>query len=349
MRVYLNFTPRASPYGGANSFLRTLMHELARHGVSFTADPAAQVDIALLNALTDNLDLARVRHIAERGVPIVHRKTGYRGRGVAELRREVDGVLEGDRRQIEFGPFVSHTIFKSGYSRDVFVASGFKGASSVIWNGVDESVFNMSRNPRIGGRRPRQLWRQGQRLRVVISTWSTDESKGFAYYRAIDAALRGRRDVVITLVGRVPDATRFAEIRVRSARRTRSLAELLKHQHVLLQLTRWESCSNALIEGLNCGLPAVYLESGANPEIAAPYGAPFHDDLDEALERLLPRYGDIVAALPENPYRISLVAPRYLAVLDAVARGLPVPADDASVSSGGLLAAPARSHPVDGD
>lgn len=86
-------------------------------------------------------------------------------------------------------------------------------------------------------------------------------------------------------------------------------------------LTEHESCSNALIEAINCGLPAIYLHSGANEEVARDYGVRWEVGLDEALDRLLPRYGEIVERIPQNPYRISLVARRYRDVLEAVAAG----------------------------
>lgn len=326
MRVLVNFAPRPGPYGGANSFLRTLRRELEARGVAFTRDPTEPVDVALLNALTENLELAQVRAVAERGIPVVHRKTGYRGRGVPELRAEIDGVIVGDRLQVELDPYVTHTIFQSVYSRDVFLASGFVGASTVQPNGVDPAIFNTIVTPRLRGPRSRAWWQHGEPLRVVISTWSTDESKGFPYYRDLDRTLAGRSDVEVTLVGRVPDGTRFDAIRVVSPKAAPRLAALLKTQHVLLQLTAWESCSNALLEGINCGLPAVYLDSGANDEIGSPYGVAWGGSLDEALERLLPRYEEIVARIPDNPYRIGLVADRYLSILEAVAAGREVTA-----------------------
>jgi len=327
VRVFVNFTPRPGPYGGANSFLRTLQRELEARGVTFTSEAGAGADVALLNALTDGLDLAQVRAVADRGIPVIHRKTGFRGRGVADLRAEVDGVIVGDRVQVEFGPYVTHSIFQSGYSRDVFLASGFTGAYTVQPNGVDPDVFNTVERPRFRSPRPRSWWRAGEPLRVVISTWSTDESKGFSYYRELDGTLRGRRDVGLTLVGRVPSDTRFGSIKVVSPRPAPKLAALLKHQHVLLQLTSWESCSNALLEGINCGLPAVYLDSGANAEIGGPYGVAWNGSLDEALERLRPHYDEIVSRIPDNPYRVELVADRYLSILEAVAAGHEVPGD----------------------
>src|SRR5204863_339559 len=136
VRVYVNFTERRGPYGGANSFLRTLRNALRRAGATVTNDVRERVDVALLNALTDG----------------------------------------------------------------------------------------------------------------------------------IDARLGGRDDVVLTLAGRVPAATAFERIRHIGPVRAHVLARLLKRQHVLLHLARFETCSNALLEGMNCGLPPIYLDSGSNVE-----------------------------------------------------------------------------------
>lgn len=324
MLVYLNFTARHGPYGGANAFLRSLVTQLELRGITTTSDPAAPFDIALLNALTDGLDLDRVRRLSERGRPLLHRKTGYRGRGSAGQRQLVGGAVLGDTQQIELGAYVEHTVFQSRYSRDVFVAAGFRGAYTVIPNGVDDAVFHPDRPEGADG----PAWRPGQPLRVVVSTWSSDENKGFAEYRRIDEQLAGRRDVEVTLVGRVPDGTRFRHIRVVRPQPPNELAVTLRRHHVVLQLAKWETCSNALLEGLSCGLPAVYLDSGANAELAAPYGEPYEGDLFAALDRLRPRYEAIVAALAARPFRIGLVADRYVEVLEAVADGREPPGSE---------------------
>jgi hypothetical protein len=312
IRLFVNAEPRRGAYGGANAFLRTLLDDLRRRGVSVTSDPSASVDVALVNALTGGVQPSDLERLAERGIPVVHRKTGYRGRGAPGLRAVVAGVVLGDAHQIALSPFVRHTVFQSGYSRDVFVESGFAGSYSIVPNGVDEAIFNTARQPRTHVPTP---------VRVIVSTWSTDETKGFRYYREIDRAFRAADDVRLELVGRVPSGTQLRSFRVHRARGPKRLAALLRERDVLLHLTEHESCSNALIEGLNCGLPAVFLASGANAEVAGDFGVPWAGDLREALAQLMPRYGEIVARLPANPFRISLVGPRYLEILEAVAEG----------------------------
>jgi glycosyltransferase involved in cell wall biosynthesis len=243
-------------------------------------------------------------------VPIVHRKVGYRASGAPEMRalRE-DGAVRGDVLQLEFTPYLAHSIFQSAYSRDVFVAAGFAGPSSVVHNGVDESIFNQRR---------RVMWDGHEPMRVAVSTWSTDMLKGFEDYARIDAELDGRRDVVVTLYGRTRDDVRFRNIRDGGAHRRKPLARRLRSAHALLQLARWETCSNALLEGINCGLPPIFIDSGSNKEIAAEYGVEFQGSFDTALDELRERYGDLQARTRTNPYRISTVARRYLEILESV-------------------------------
>jgi glycosyltransferase involved in cell wall biosynthesis len=313
MRVYINFNQVRGPYGGANSFLRTLSKWLRRRGVHVTTDASEPVDVALINALTDGVDVNTVRRIAARGVPVLHRKVGYGVSGSAEMRAVTDGVVEGDRRQLEFDPYVRHTIFQSAYSRDVFLAGGFSGAFSVIHNGCDDELFNQMIPPRWLRRgRRRDYWNGSEPFRIVISSWSTDPNKGFDEYRRVDAALSGRRDLECWFVGRLPTGLRFRTIRAFAARPARRLAALLKRAHVVLQLARQETCSNALIEGINCGLPAVYLDSGSNKEIAGEYGAEYHGDITDAVLRVQQRYAQFVSRTQANPYRMSVVVDKYI-------------------------------------
>ncbi len=326
MRVYMNFREVRGAHGGANAFLRALRGWLVRNGVSVTTDRRDSADVALLNALSENLTLDTVQAIAERGIPIVHRKTGYWGRGSAEMHRLVDGVVWGDRLQVEFDRWTAHTIFQSRYSRDVFVASGFRGDSSVIHNGADEQIFNREvRAGWLGLRRTtRSFWNGSSPFRIVISTWSNNYNKGFDDYLEIDRLLDGRDDVEVSLVGRVPPEARFRRIRVFAPRSARRLAGLLKTAHAILQLSKNDTCSNALIEGLNCGLPAIYIDSGSHKEIAEPYGVEYRADWWSAVDAVKVQYRTLVERLASNPYRMSIVGPQYHAVLQqAISRHRP--------------------------
>jgi hypothetical protein len=315
MRVYMNFSEVRGPYGGANSFLRALKSELRRRGIAVVTDVSKRFDVALLNALTDGIDATLAKSIRERGIPVVHRRVGYRASGPPEMRAaDPDGVIRGDRLQLEFNPWVTHVVYQSAYSRDVFLAGGHDGPYTIIHNGVDERIYNQS----VGTirRRRRGFWSRPETLRVCVSTWSKDAYKGFPAYQDAGREAASLAGVELTLFGRAPDDVELPGFRLEGPFTARGLARRLKSQHVLLQLAQHETCSNALIEGINCGLAVIYLNSGANAELARPFGIEWHGSLELALDELLPSYDDLVAATAANPYRMTLVADRYVEVLE---------------------------------
>jgi len=93
------------------------------------------------------------------------------------------------------------------------------------------------------------------------------------------------------------------------------VAELLRSHDVFVTASLHEACSNALLEALSCGLPAVYVDSGANSELVGEGGLPFSDleDVPVLLERLVEEYEAFQARI--RVPALSEVADRYLEVL----------------------------------
>ena len=324
MRIFLNAALTDRPYGGANSFLRTLVAALRTRGAAVVHDIDAVYDVALVNGLTEGFGLAEVRKIHARGIPIVHRKVGYRERGSAELRREVDGVIAGDRLQIEFEPYVDVSVFQSRYSYDLFRASGYSGPhSQIIPNGVDPHVFSHVEPARFFWRQPRQrtYWDGHQIFRFAISTWSADASKGFRYYQQFDSELAGMPDVAVDFVGRMPKGT-FNRIQTHSPLRARALASFLRNHHGYLAFSEHDTCSNALLEAISCGLQVIFLNSGSHREFAAPYGVEYAGDFRDAVRQLLQGYRERQARMSERPFDIGPIADRYLSVFLETVKGL---------------------------
>jgi len=90
---------------------------------------------------------------------------------------------------------------------------------------------------------------------------------------------------------------------------------LLRAQDVYLAPSRDDPCSNALLEGLACGLPAAFLRSGGHPELVGEGGLGFDDaeELPELFARLR-RELDARRAASSVP-ALADVAERYLEVL----------------------------------
>ncbi|HBS28174.1 MAG TPA: hypothetical protein DEB06_01700 [Phycisphaerales bacterium] len=149
------------------------------------------------------------------------------------------------------------------------------------------------------------------RLRVVASSWSDNPMKGAEVYRWMDERLDPAR-FEFTFVGRC--GAPLARARVVPPLASAELADLLRGQHVYVTASREDSCSNALIEALACGLPALYHDSGGNRELTGFGGLPFSrpEEIPHRLERLRAHHGAF-RALIRVP-TIDEVCDAYLAL-----------------------------------
>src|SRR2546421_10079908 len=99
----MNFNEVRGPYGGTNSFLRTFRSWLGEQsGIAVTHDVHSSFDVALLSGMPDGVNFQFVKAIAARGIPIVHRKGGYRVSGPLEMREMTDGIVLGDALQVAY-------------------------------------------------------------------------------------------------------------------------------------------------------------------------------------------------------------------------------------------------------
>ena len=89
----------------------------------------------------------------------------------------------------------------------------------------------------------------------------------------------------------------------------------MRRNDVYLAPSRNDPCSNALLEALACGLPAVFRASGGHPELVGEAGVGFEEpsEVPAALDRLVAGLDDRRAAIRIAP--LAEVADRYLEVL----------------------------------
>ena len=210
-----------------------------------------------------------------------------------------------DRRILEINQELADaTVLQSQYSLERHQELDLELRNPVVvHNTVDPSIFYPP---------DRREPLDGRRVRIVATSWSDNPRKGASTLAWLDEHLDAAR-YELTFAGRAPVA--LEHTRVAGPLASRELAELLRGQDVYLAASLHDPCSNALLEGLACGLPAVYALSGGHPELVGGGGLPFSADeeVPDAIDRLvaeIDRYRAAIAvpSLPE-------VADRYLAVL----------------------------------
>jgi len=285
------------PTGGGHQFLRALVSELERRGLTIEVNRiSAGTRACLFNSF--NFDFRRLRRFARDDVRFVHRVDGpiasYRGfddgtdARIAEINRELADV----------------TIVQSQYSRDAHLALGIELADPrLIFNTADPSIFYppVEREPLAG--RP---------VRIIATSWSDNPNKGAEVIAWLDRNLNHDR-YELTFVGR--SDMMLEHVRVLGPIASEPLAAELRRSDVYLAPSRNDPCSNALLEALASGLPAVFRASGGHPELVGDAGVAFDEpeEVVAALDRLVSELDERRAAIQVAP--LAEVADRYLEVL----------------------------------
>jgi glycosyltransferase involved in cell wall biosynthesis len=286
----------APPYGGGNQFLLALIGEWRRRGLAVEVNRVSgHTPSCLYNSF--NFDFRRLRRFAGDGVRMVHRVDGP----IAAYRGFDDGT---DARIVQINALADATILQSRYSLAKHEALGLELRNPVvISNTVDPTIFHPPSSFEPLDDRP---------LRVVTSSWSENPRKGADVLKWLDANL-DLDAVHVTFAGQTRE--RFERIHVVSPLPSRELADVLRAHDVYLAPSIDDPCSNALLEGLACGLPAAYRRSGGHPELVGDAGVAFDaaEEVPAALARLREELSERRAAIHVTP--LGTVADRYLEVL----------------------------------
>ena len=293
--LFHEFAP--PPTGGGHQFLRALVAELESRGLVVELNRISRgTPVCLFNSF--NFDFRRLRRFARADCRMVHRVDGpigvYRGWDDG-----TDARIEEINRDL-----ADATVVQSRFSLDAHRELGIAlHEPVVIGNAVDPALFHppVRREPLAG-----------RKLRLIATSWSDNLNKGADVFRWLERDLDTER-FELTFVGRSLEP--FTRIAVVGPLASGPLAEELRRHDAYIAASRNDPCSNALVEALACGLPAVYRASGGHPELVGDAGVPFSelDELAGALDRLAAELEERRAAI--HVVTLDEVADRYLAVL----------------------------------
>jgi glycosyltransferase involved in cell wall biosynthesis len=288
---------RPPPYGGSNQFMLALRGELRRRGLRVgTNVVTGSTRACLLNAHV--FDARELRRMLHPGCRVVHRVDGP----LATYRGFDDGT---DLRTSELNAELAQTtIFQSRYSLKASTALGLAFREPVVIpNAVDPAIFYpASERTRVGQRK----------IRLITTSWSDNPNKGGEMYLRLERLLDWER-YDWTFVGRI--GVTLERIRVVGPLPSEKVAELLRAHDVFITASICDPASNALLEALACGLPALYADSGGHAEIAGEAGFAFSDS--EQVPQLLDRLAEELELRRARIHLPTLAetADRYLAAL----------------------------------
>lgn len=264
------------PAAGAHQTLRAILREIERRGVQVERNVLTPSTRAcLFNSF--NFDFDRLRLLARRapGVRMVHRVGA-----VTSLYRGFDDGT--DARVAAVNRELAHaTIAISRATIEMYRSIGIELVDPrVVYNGTDPEIFHRL------GRAPFDRLRK---TRLIAVSWSDNPRKGGPTFKWLDEHLDFDR-YEFTFVGNT--AERFENIVHVPPVPPRELADLLRAHDVFVTATEHDAYSNALVEALCCGLPAVYLRSGGSEEAVkdAGFGFSEREEIPALLEKLVDEY-----------------------------------------------------------
>lgn len=312
---------QTGPWGGGNQFATSLTAYLKNKGIAVVHDLTDKdIDIIVLteprkssrsSAYTDKeiTDYLRFRNPA---ALVVHRINE------CDERKGTDYV---NKFLIEANRCADHTIFISTWLEKLFLSQGIASKShSVIMNGADANIFNRNRF------RP---WDHQTPLRIVTHHWGESWLKGFDIYQQLDEMLeqpKWKGKIEFTYIGRVPEGFIFRNTHHVDPLSGKILADELRQHHLYVSASRNEPAGMHHIEGAMCGMPLLYIESGALPEYCQGYGVSFTEDtFAQKLETIIETYDDWYRKMPEYPHTAEKMCESYFTLFIELLRDKKTP------------------------
>ena len=282
MKIYIAYNTINEPYGGANQFLNNLKKEFEKRGVNASRPDDADAIIfnshnvggkkgngpAIITRLKYQFPKAIFIHRVDGPVSVYRNDSKY---------KFVDNVIYALNSTIADG-----TVYQSEWSRQANLDLGKRPTKfqKTILNAPDPAIFYPAATTKDFANR---------KIKIIASSFSSHPNKGFPVYEWLDKNLDFSR-YEMTFVGNTP--TEFDNIKHIAAVAPQQLAELLREHDIYLTASQKDPCSNALIEALHCGLPAVALRDGGHPEIVGRSGELFSvkEEIPELLEHIAKNY-----------------------------------------------------------
>lgn len=296
--LFHEFAP--PPAGGGNQALRALVDELDRRGVAVELQTiSARTRACLFNSF--NFDHERLELMAARtdgATRMVHRVGA-----VTSLYRGFDDGTDALVGEINH-KLADATIAISRATVEMYRQIGIELVEPhVIHNPCDRRIFHPE------GRLP---FRRDRRTRLISTAWSDNPKKGAPVFAWLEMELDPAR-FDLTFVGNSP--VPFQRARHIPPVTPVELASLLRDHDVFVTATENDAYSNALVEALSCGLPALYLDSGGSNEAVNDAGFAFatKEEVPQLLDRLVDEYEARQAAI--SLPSLDEIVDRYLDVL----------------------------------
>ena len=305
MKISFGLSIKNKPWGGGNQFLININNYFNKKNIKIINHlNDNDIDIIVLmdprynssSSTFNHFDIGRYLKKINNNAIVVHR--------INEC-DERKGTNYVNKNLIDANYFADHTVFISKWLKDLL--SKYKNFEnySIILNGADKKIFNFSsKSDKIKNK-----------LKIVTHHWSTHKNKGFEIYKYLDELLNDNKfaeKVEFTFIGNHPKNFKFKNTVCFEPKSGIELANLIKKNHIYLTASIFEPGGNHQNEGLNCGLPTLYLDSGCMKEYCDGYGLVYSmSTLKEKIFEIQNEYNNLRLKLESYPYNSDFMCKNW--------------------------------------
>lgn len=307
MKISIGAYVKDGPWGGGNLFFENLKNYLKQHDhnvINHLYDE--DIDIILLtdprkkseSSSFTHEDIKKYKTKVNPNVKVLHRINE------CDERKNTEGL---NKFLYEANKVSDATVFVSKWIEELFTNNGLNLKNpKVIMSGSDSKIFNS-----IG----KKNWDGIEQISIVTHHWGGNWNKGFDVYEKLDQLLdddKFGKLFKFTYIGNVPKGFTFNNSKLIKPLSGEKLANELKKSHLYITGSLNEPSGNHHIEAAMCGLPILYINSGALPEYCSGYGVEFSfENLEEKIYEIKIEYFKILKKLQSYPFISDIMCQQY--------------------------------------
>ncbi|MDA7594892.1 hypothetical protein N8734_01835 [Acidimicrobiia bacterium] len=301
------------PWGGGNLFVQNLVNYLTSNGLKVLNDLYnPKIDLILMTdplkqSISTNFSFKQISYYKKYinpNVKIVHRVNE------CDERKNTNNV---NKEIIHCNSIADSTIFVSNWLMNLFENIGLHNNNKVINSGSNRDIFNNLNKPN---------WDGFSNIKIVTHHWGTNESKGFEIYKYLDELIYNKKiqNIEFTYIGNLPKNISLKKTTHIEPIQGKTLSQELKKHHIYLTASINEPSGNHHIEGAQCGLPLLFINSGGIVEYCKNYGIQFFgvEDFETSLNELIRNYDIYFEKVADYPNNSNQMCFEYLNEFNSV-------------------------------
>jgi hypothetical protein len=307
MKVSIGTNIKDGPWGGGNLFAINLKNHLHSKGFEVVNNlDDDDIDIILITEPRRTSESSAFTHIdVQKYLKFINSETLVMHRINECDERKNTKYL--NKYMINANKVADYTIFVSTWLKNLYENQGISTKNNhVVLAGANKEIFNNNNYV---------PWDGSEEMRIITHHWGANWNKGFDVYTNLDKLISSKKwqnKISFTYIGNLPKNFIFENTKVIKPLAGEDLAEAIKKNHIYLTASINEPSGNHHIEGAQCGLPLLYIDSGGIPEYCSGFGEIFDKyNFEQKLEKLMHEYLENLENMKNYPNNSDIMCTEF--------------------------------------